>query len=114
MEMYYLLRPSESSAVGLGVLPPVIEMPRGSLLGNSGIGALQAPTLSLLDTIQTGKGSFSGLLKGTLVHFHGINDVYGVAELEALGSSLIETHECGTRPGRLAARRAAPDASGQL
>jgi hypothetical protein len=30
-----------------------------------------------------------------LVHFHGINDVYGVAELEALGSVMVEAHELG-------------------
>jgi hypothetical protein len=29
------------------------------------------------------------------MHSHGINDVYGVAELEALGSAMIEAHECG-------------------
>jgi hypothetical protein len=29
------------------------------------------------------------------MHSRGINDVYGVAELVALGSALIEAHECG-------------------
>ena len=29
------------------------------------------------------------------MHSHGINDVYGVAELEALGSAMVEAHECG-------------------
>ena len=28
-------------------------------------------------------------------HSHGINDVYGVAELEAVGSAMIEAHELG-------------------
>ena len=29
------------------------------------------------------------------MHSHGINDVYGVAELEAAGSALIEAHQRG-------------------
>src|SRR5919112_2400464 len=45
--------------------------------------------------MQCGKGSFSGPSRGTSMHSHGINDVYGVAELEALGSAMVEAHECG-------------------
>jgi hypothetical protein len=29
------------------------------------------------------------------MHSHGINDVYGVAELEAVGSAMVEAHELG-------------------
>ena len=29
------------------------------------------------------------------MHSYGINDVYGAAELKALGNALIEAHECG-------------------
>ena len=30
-----------------------------------------------------------------MMHSHGINDLHGVAELEALGSAMIEARECG-------------------
>ena len=33
------------------------------------------------------------------MNIRGINDVYGVGELEAIGSALIEAHERGHDPG---------------
>jgi hypothetical protein len=33
------------------------------------------------------------------MYSHGIDDVHGVAELEALGNAVIEAHECGHDPG---------------
>ncbi len=38
-------------------------------------------------------GSSTG--KGSFMSMHGINDVYGVGELAATGSALIEAHERG-------------------
>src|SRR5829696_4772404 len=54
-----------------------------------------APNFCLCCTIQSGKGSVSWPSRGSLVHSHGINDLHGVAELEAVGSAMIEAHECG-------------------
>lgn len=58
--------------------------------------SVAAPALQLSDIIQSRERKlFRGPLRGSLMYTPGVNDVYGIDELEATGSAVVQAHEHG-------------------